>query len=193
MVSEAEPVQTLNAYRDGKILVVPSGCKLPLNCVKCGAPALKSPLRRTFYWRNPGYYYILLALPFLFPVGAVFVVAMLRAIRKNARVDVPFCQAHRSWRSRMNTVGTALWMGSVPMALLLFALNIKPPLAGLIAPLATAFCGVVVLAIVDRSFYAVYVDKNYAQFKGVGERFLSLLPSNAVSSAAAHSVELRGT
>ena len=43
------PGAVTTAYREGKLLVVPTGGQLPANCVKCGAPAAGQPLTKTFH------------------------------------------------------------------------------------------------------------------------------------------------
>jgi hypothetical protein len=161
-----------SVYRDGRVLVVPSGCCLPLNCVKCGAPAAFG-LSKTFHWRDSGD----IALAIFFP-------PLIRAVGEKTRIGVPLCHTHRSWYSRMNAIGTTLWMGSLLIGLFLIAIKVDP-LAIFIAPLAAACSGLAVLAIMNRSFYPVYIDKDYAKFKGAGDKFLSLLPSNPTSNVQA--------
>jgi hypothetical protein len=162
-----------SAYRDGRILVVPSGCSLPLNCVKCGAPAAFR-LSKTFRWRD-----------FSDIALAIFSPPLIRTVGEKTRIGVPLCDTHRSWYSRMNTIGTTLWMGSLLIGLFLIAIKVDP-LAIFIVPIAVASLGLAVLAIRHRSFYPVYIDEDYAKFKGAGEKFLSLLPSSPTSSAESH-------
>jgi len=75
---------TATVYRDGNILVVPSGCCLPATCVKCGMPVSGKPLTKTFRWHSSWLY--LLILP-----GLLFYVIAALAVEKKARIDVPFC------------------------------------------------------------------------------------------------------
>jgi|HubBroStandDraft_4_1064222.scaffolds.fasta_scaffold02670_2 hypothetical protein len=160
-------------HRDGNILVVPSGGCLPATCVKCGTPVSGKPLTMTFRWHSSWLY--LLILP-----GLLFYVIAVLAVQKKARVDVPFCEAHRSWRIRMNVAGAVLLIGSVPASLLLGAFDIGGGVVALMA-VAMAFSGAVVLAIVGSSLAPVYIDETCVRLKGAGEQFLSSLPSSPVS------------
>ena len=101
-------------------------------------------------------------------------------MQKKACVDVPFCEAHRSWRTRMKIAGAALLIGSVPASFLLASLDLSGGVVTLIA-VGMAFSGLVVFAIVGSSFTPVYIDEMCAKFKGAGEPFLSVLPNGPVS------------
>lgn len=161
------------AYREGRILVVPSGSSLPATCVKCGAPISGKSLTKTFHWHSPWLY--LLILP-----GLLFYVIAALVVQKKVRIDVPFCDAHRSWRTRMNIAGAVLLLGSVPTSFLLASLELDGGVVALIA-VAMVLSGLVVLAIVGSSFTPVYIDETCAKFKGAGEQFLLLLPSSPIS------------
>jgi len=163
---------TATAYRDGRILVVPSGASLPAICVKCGERSGK-PLTKTFRWHSRWLY--LLILP-----GLLFYVIVALVVQRKARIDVPFCASHRSWRSRMNIAGAVLLTGSLPTSFLLASLEVNGGVVALIA-VAMAFSGLVVLAVVGSSFNPVFIDETCAKFKGANEKFLSLLPSGPVS------------
>jgi len=56
---------------------------------------------------------------------------------------------------------------------------------GVVALIATgmAFTGLLFFAIVGSSFTATYIDETVAKFKGAGEGFLSLLPSESIATA----------
>jgi hypothetical protein len=160
---------TQTAYREGKILVVPSDARLPAACVKCGSPASRF-VTKTFSWHNPWLY--LLILP-----GLIFYAIVALVVRKKARIDVPFCQAHLSWRTRMNIAGAVLLIGFVPEAYLLDRIGIGGGISILLVVL-TVLSGLVVFGIVGSSFAPVYIDEACAKFKGAGEQFLSSLPTN---------------
>src|SRR5687767_13019351 len=49
------------AWRQGDLLVVRKGARLPHACVKCGLPGDGRPLRRTYYWHEPWVYITILA------------------------------------------------------------------------------------------------------------------------------------
>jgi hypothetical protein len=164
---------TATPFRQGKILVVPSGSHLPELCVKCGAPASGKPLTKTFSWHSAGYYFLIF-------IGLIVYVIVALVVQKKARIDVPFCEAHRSWRTRMNIAGAVLLIGTVPASFLLASLDLSGGMVALIA-VGMAFSGLVVLAIVGSSFSPVYIDETCAKFKGAGEQFLSALPSSPAS------------
>lgn len=166
---------TSSAYREGKILVVPSGSVLPAKCVKCGAPS-ETHLTKTFHWHSSWVYLLIL-------LGLIFYVIVALAVQRKARIEVPFCQAHRYWRTRMNIAGAVLLVGSVPASILLAALDVNGGVVALIAGLI-AFSGLIVLAIVGSSFSPVYIDGSCAKFKGAGEGFLSVLPSELIATAS---------
>jgi hypothetical protein len=130
-------------------------------------------LTKTFRWHSPWLY--LLILP-----GLLFYVIVALVVQKKARIDVPFCGSHRSWRTRMNIAGAVLLIGSLPTSFLLASLEVNGGVTALIA-VVMAFSGLIVLAIVGSSFSPVFIDETCAKFKGAGEKFLSLLPSGAVS------------
>jgi len=134
-------------------------------------------LIKTFRWHSPWLY--LLILP-----GLLFYVIAALVVQKKARIDVPFCGSHRSWRTRMNMAGAVLLIGSLPTSFLLASLEVNGGVTALIA-VAIAFFGLIVLAIVGSSFSPVYIDETCAKFKGAGEKFLSLLPRGAASPMVA--------
>ena len=161
-----------SAYREGQVLVVPCGCRLPAACVRCGKPS-EDLLSKTFRWHSPWLYILIL-------VGVLFYVIVALVVQKKARIDIPFCHRHRLWRSRMNMVGAVLLIGSVPLSILLGLLDVDGGIVALVA-VATAFAGALVFGIVGGSFAAVYIDENCAKFKGASQQFLSLLPNRGTS------------
>lgn len=160
------------AYRDGMVLVVPSGSSLPPVCVRCGAPAPGKRLTKTFRWHSPGY--SLLVFLGLVP----YLIALI--VRRKVRLDVPFCDEHLSRRARMNVTGAALLIGFIPVTLLLEALNFNKEMTLLIGA-TMLFAGVIVVAIMSSWFNPVYIDETCAKFKGPGEQFLSSLPIGPAS------------
>jgi hypothetical protein len=170
---------TSSAYRDGNILVVPSGTNLPPICVKCGAPVARV-LTKTFRWHSPWLY--LLILP-----GLIFYVVVALVAQRKARNDVPFCQTHLLWRTRMNIAGAVLLIGVLPTAFLLDLGGIDGGIVALIA-VVMVLSGLVILGIVGSSFTPVFIDESCAKFKGAGEQFLSAL-STTMDAPAPHGVE----
>ena len=164
-----------SASRDGKILVVPSGASLPPYCVKCGALQSTPPFIKTFRWHSSWVYLLIL-------VGLIFYVIVALIVQKKVRMEVPFCQEHRSWRARMNTTGAVLLLGFIPMSFLLAAIGVDGVAIAFIA-IAMAFSGLVIFGIVGGSFSPVYIDEGCAKFKGAGEQFLSLLSNDQLATS----------
>jgi hypothetical protein len=160
------------AYRVGRILVVPSGSGLPAACVKCGAPVSGRFLTKTFRWHKSWLYLLILA-------GLLFYLIAVLVAQQKARIEVPFCEVHRLWRTRMNAAGAVLLIGCVPVGFLLRSFDIGGGVIALTVA-AMALSGLVVLAIVGSSLTPVYIDKRCARLKGAGEQFLSSLASSSV-------------
>jgi hypothetical protein len=165
-----------NPYREGSLLVVPAGSSLPPNCVKCGAPT-PDKLARAFRWHSSWLYLLIFA-------GLIFYAIVALVVQKKVKLEVPFCSAHRAWRTRMNITGAVLLIASVPASFLFAALDVNGGWVALIG-VVLAFSGLVVLALVGSSFTAVYIDDNYATFKGASEQFLAALSSSSVSTPTA--------
>jgi hypothetical protein len=117
---------TPTVYREGKISVVPSGSSLPPNCVKCGIPVSGNPLTKTFRWHNPW-------LVLLIFVGLIVYAIVALVVQKKVRIAVPFCEAHRRWRTQMNLAGALLLIGSVPMSILLGIADLNGRIGALVA------------------------------------------------------------
>jgi hypothetical protein len=163
-------------YRDGKILVVPSGCSLPATCVKCGSPVSGKLLAKTFRWHSAGWYFLIF-------LGLIFYVIAALIVQKKVRIDVPLCDAHRSWRTGMNIAGAVLLVGLIPLSFLLMFANVNGGVVALLA-IAMVLAGLVVFAIVGSSFTSISIDESCAKFRGAGEQFLSSLPDRPVSPLA---------
>src|ERR1035438_1465832 len=69
---------TATPFRQGKILVVPSGSHLPELCVKCGAPASGKPLTKTFSWHSAGYYFLIF-------IGLIVYVIVALVVQKKGK------------------------------------------------------------------------------------------------------------
>jgi hypothetical protein len=161
------------AYRDGNTVVVPLGCSLPANCVKCGSPISGTRLTKTFRWHSPGLYLLIF-------LGLIPYIIVRLTVAEKVCIDVPFCQAHRAWRTRMNITGAVLLITSIPSSFLWESLELGVGVTTLIV-VGMAFLGLVVLGAVGSSFNPVYVDERCSMFNGAAEEFLSLLPSSPVS------------
>jgi hypothetical protein len=168
-----------NPYRDGDLLVVPAGGSLPPNCVKCGVPT-SDKLSKKFHWHS-SWLYLLIPLGFIFYFIAAF------AVRKSVTLGIPFCKAHRCWYTRMNIVGLVLLIAAVPTAILLAGADVDGTWVALIG-VALALSGLVVLGVVGSWFSPVYIDENHAKFRGAGEQFLAILPSDPACLPISRSV-----
>lgn len=157
-------------YREGNLLVIPTGSSLPANCVKCGAPTADK-LSRTFRWHTPWLYLLIV-------VGVIFYLIVALVVQKKARVDVPLCSVHRAWRKHMNWTGAILLLGVLPVSLVLEALGVYGGWIALTC-VGMAFGGLAVLAIVGSSLAATYIDENVAKIRGASEEFLSTLPGSS--------------
>lgn len=163
-------------YREGELLVVPAGSSLPSNCVKCGAPT-SDKLTKTFHWHSPWLYVLIFA-------GVIFYFIVALVVRKKVKLEVPLCGAHLTWRTRMNITGAALLIAAAVASLLLSALEVDGGWVALIG-VVLALSGLIVLAMVGGSFCAVYIDENYAKFKGACEQFLATLGSSSLAPPTA--------
>lgn len=152
-------------YREGNTLVVPSGSCLPAYCVKCGNPSTEL-LNHTFKWKA-------FESNFLIP-GSSLAAAFSRGGR--VRIGVPYCQTHRSQRSRMSIVATVLLIGFFPMAYLLEVLGINKSMRTSVI-VAMLLSGIAIVAFGSGPLRPIDIDRNRARFKGASEQFLSRLPS----------------
>jgi hypothetical protein len=159
-------------YHDGKVLVVPAGASLPPMCVKCGEPVPGQFLTKNFRWHPPWIYLLIL-------IGILIYVIVALVMQKSARISVPFCAAHRSWRANMNIIAAVLLLGWIPESLFLSYLDVSAGWIVLIS-IAMPVAGLILLVVVSSSFAPVYIDHACAKFKGAGERFLATLPSGLV-------------
>jgi heme A synthase len=100
---------------------------------------------------------------------------------KKARVEVPFCQFHRSWRKQRYIAGLLLVFGFVPVLILLGALGVKSGV-GAVIMVAMITAGAILLLRVSSSFAPVYIDESCAKFKGACEQFLLALPRGSGSA-----------
>jgi len=156
------------AYRDGDILVVPTGCTLPPNCIKCNTAVDGKFLKKTFRWHTPWLY----ALVFF---GLILYIIVSLIVQKKSRIEIPLCPKHRSWRTKMHIIGSSLLVAWIPVLLLLNSLDVDGGTTALMC-IAIAFSGFVVLGIVGMSIAPIYIDEMRTELKGAGEEFLSSLP-----------------
>ncbi len=156
------------AYRDGDILVVPTGCALPPNCMKCNAPIGDNYLKKTFRWHSPWLYVLV-----FFGLILYMIVALI--VQKKSKIEIPLCSKHRSWRTKMHITGAILLVAWIPALLILNGLNVDAGTTALLC-IGIAFSGFVVLGIVGMSIAPIYIDEMRTEIKGASEEFLSSLP-----------------
>ena len=166
-ISEASGVAT--AYRDGDVLVVPLGSSLPASCVKCGAPSAVF-VSKTFRCS-----------PLFIPL-----------LRRKARIDVPFCLVHYSWRTKMSIASTVLLLGffGIPAVLGLLAgllgrllgrpLEVGPVFAEAVLVIML-LSGITAVMIGGGPLRPIHIDKSFAKFRGASEKLLQQLPTRADS------------
>ena len=155
-------------YREGDILVVPTGCTLPPKCMKCNAPVDGAFLKKTFRWHTPWLYVLV-----FFGLILYMIVALI--VQKKSRMEIPLCPKHRSWRTRMHIVGSILLVAWIPALLLLNGLDVDGATTALLC-VGIAFAGLVVLGIVGMSIAPIYIDEMHTELKGASEEFLDSLP-----------------
>jgi hypothetical protein len=167
--SPAGSMPTAGVYRQGKILVAYKGATLPTNCVKCNAPADKSPKSRKFTWHHPAYYCLLF-------LGVLPYAIVALATQKSGEVYITVCKAHR--RRRLLTILLA-WVGVFfGIVLAIVGGNYNQGIViglGILISLASAVCGV----IFSRHLVPSRIDDHYIFLKGAGDEFLDGLPGVA--------------
>lgn len=170
------PPQSLSAdvvsdycWRDGKILVVPAGNKLPPRCVKCNAPA-KLDKPSAFAWHHPGWY-ILVPL-YLLPYAVVAVL-----VQRRAKVAVGLCAAHRVRRLTFSLAAVGLMllaMGALYMA----TAGGEALFAGL--SLLLILASLIVAIVGPRALTASRITREETRLKGAGPAFLDSLPGQGI-------------
>jgi hypothetical protein len=152
-------------FRDGKVLVVPTGEALPERCVKCNGPAtMDKP--KTYSWHHPGYYLLIL-------VGIIVYVIVGMIARKKVQLAVGLCAAHRQRRRTLNLTALGLFVFG---CLGLFG-GMHFDLEPLGWTAALALLASVILALVAGSLLSpARIDEHEARLRGCGAAFLESLP-----------------
>ncbi|HEV2021904.1 MAG TPA: zinc-ribbon domain-containing protein [Terriglobales bacterium] len=171
-VASAAPVAPSTAYRQGNRLVVPKGAPLPPYCVKCGQPVTGEPLKKIFFWHNPWLFLIALLSPIIY-----IIVAMI--VRKRADVAIPMCDEHRQRRKNLIIAAWVLGLGCIPGGILVGSLihdsDAGAGLGFLVGLLM--LIGSIVTSTLARPMRPREIAEFSATFSGVGEQFLTHLPS----------------
>jgi hypothetical protein len=103
------------AYNDRRLLLFQRDQALPRRCLACGRPA-KKYLSDQVSWVPPATYLL------FFVAGPVLVLLIMLAVRKSARVQLPFCKRHREHRASRRAAANIAF--AVAVALLIFAVAI---------------------------------------------------------------------
>ena len=166
------PPQSLGAdvvsdycWREGKVLVVPNGNKLPPRCVKCNTPAeLEKP--RAFAWHHPGWYVLI-------PLNLLVYAVAATLVQKRAKVAIGLCAEHRARRRKFTLSAVGLLL--LAMGALYFAAVGED---GLFAGLSLLlFLVAVIVAIVGtRALTASRISREETRLKGACAAFLDSLP-----------------
>lgn len=152
-------------YRDGKLLVVPTGQALPERCIKCNAPAiLDKP--RTFSWHSPGWYVLLFVAILVYIIAAVIV-------RKKVKLAVGLCAAHR--QRRRTFLLTALGLLVFGCLSIFVAIQFEFELLGWLA-VPVLLVALIVALYASSTLSPARIEDAEARFRGCGEVFLNSLP-----------------
>ncbi len=171
----APPQSALNSsgtecFRDGKLLVVPAGQGLPERCVKCNAPAtMDKP--RTYSWHSPGWY-ILLFVALLFVALLFYIIAHL-IVRKQVKLAIGLCGAHRQRRRAFNL--TALGLLVFGGLCIVGAMGYSYEPLGWTALPVLLVSGLIALY-ANNILAPPFIDDTPARLRGCGPAFLDSLP-----------------
>ena len=80
----------VGGWRDGDLLVISEGAKLPDRCVKCNQPAEGYLLQRKLNWHEPTWYLLVIISPLLYIIVALIIrkKAIVRSFRSANDTDV---------------------------------------------------------------------------------------------------------
>lgn len=148
--------------REGQLLVVRKGTRLPDYCVKCGEPA-EHRLPRKLTWHPPGYYFVILA-----GVLVYFILAL--CIRETAKIDIGLCERH--WRRRRTWIAWG-WMIALGGIAAIVAGSNSTDLGVLIALGMLMFLfGLIGAMIGSQLVTPTKIDNRFAWLKGCHPDFL---------------------
>ena len=156
----------------GSTVYVARGSDLPQRCVKCNAPVVARPKRKTYYWHASGWYLLILLNIIIYAIAAMIV-------RKKFELSPGLCDLHRGRRRMWVVAGLVLFV-------LLFAAGVVTA-GGQAAGLALACFAGSVAALVGTAFatrvvYPVEIHERGGRFKGCGPDFLASLATVTRSS-----------
>jgi len=166
MLEGAALPPSAGVWRSNKDIIAAKGASFPNRCVKCNAPVEGFRLKRNLYWYPP---WVILLILLSLLIGAI--VAML--VRKNAKIEIGLCEAHRSKRVRNMILGTILTVLGISLIIVAVAFEKGGPLVlfSIIALIAG-----IVFCVQATPITAKKIDDNYVWIKGAGRPFLDSLP-----------------
>jgi hypothetical protein len=154
---------TVNAWRDGKILVMRPGAALPHRCVKCNddCDPPKKPIR--VHWHHWTVYLLLLVAVLIY-----LIVGLL--VRRKATVPAGLCDKHRNRRR-----------AAITLSLLIFTLGLigagMSDGVGIGIGVLVALLAVLIGLPMSRIVWAQHISPEYLRIKGCGREFLDSLPT----------------
>jgi hypothetical protein len=162
-----EELTPTSACRDGKILIVHNGVRLPKRCVKCSHPAGVS-FQKTFNWR-PGHEHVL---SFLF--GAIARNHMQKP--RTATLGYSLCAWHQSMKIACRILGILAIIGGFG----LFVVGTLAPremFTGAVpVSFVTMLLGAISTAFGMSTLSVMKIDGRYVWLRGAGRPFLDTLP-----------------
>lgn len=160
----------LHPYSEGNRFVISKDSVLPNCCVKCGNSPTEPWLLKTFSWHSPLLYFLIIS-PVIYVIVALIV-------RKQIRLAVPLCKAHKSIRKSRLWIGGALLTGCLPVTLFIAAYVENEQNTGVAIWLGIAMfvVGLVFLAMASP-LRPKRIGIESAEFSGAGKEFLAILNS----------------
>ncbi len=156
-------------WRDGSVLVVAHGAKLPKRCIKTNERGFKKKHQELSY-THPMVYIIQLPLILVMAVFAGGYVVFHRS--RKAELDVYYS---KNWvQKRKKAIYTGLGILVAGIVLFILTIMFRLPLLALVG--FFCFFGGLIYACKGDSLVAKKIDENYIRLRGAGKPFLDSLP-----------------
>ena len=177
MASYASAPSAPVACCDGDKLIVPQGAALPTNvCVKCGAPASGTPLKKNYYWHPQWIYVLILA-------GLLIYAIVAMVVRKQQLLYLPLCDEHAARRKRMLLIGWGLFVAGIASLFAIPAVGDNGAGVVVLLMFVLVIAGIVVVISGANLIRPTFIDSSYGSYSGANRAFLDQLP-RAVNAAA---------
>jgi hypothetical protein len=169
----------VGTWRDGDLLVMCEGARLPDRCVKCNQQSGGYLLKRKLYWHHPAWYLLILLHFFIFLI--VYLI-----VRKKVTVMIPVCERHRRRRIRAIIIGWSLVLVGfvgVPLTCGIISSYLSGGTSdvvlslGIIVGIVLILAGAIYGNLVARVVAAKRIEGHYAWMSGVERGYLASLPS----------------